>query len=169
MEEDSFGPSPKEILVLGAMLERTLTCDCQANGTPCFDTEEIEFRKSEGHFGKLKSWYSFQELSWDDETLETTSLTNGVENSQGFVLVNMARKNSIIREMEETDDDKLDIFLDKFVPNKQSEKIVSNFVFSKLKQRIHKKPPNALRMSEEQVTPVEGRSDESGFEVEYLL
>jgi hypothetical protein len=69
MDDISIGPSPKEIMLLGAMVERAITCSCTG------DVHDGTFMIRENTNSRLpphleKSWHVGQ-ISWDESTIDT--------------------------------------------------------------------------------------------------
>lgn len=70
MDDISIGPSPKEIMLLGAIVERTMTCSC----TSAVDDGAFMIREKKTK-SRLpphleKSWD--QQIAWDDESTVNT-------------------------------------------------------------------------------------------------
>ncbi|CAJ1963319.1 unnamed protein product [Cylindrotheca closterium] len=161
MDEETLGPSPDEIMALGAMVERTLTCKCR--GGHHDDDEGIDIGKSLEGYARGMLWHKTN-ISWDDATLETTCLTD----EPGLVELDItARSMSILSSGDEADDadDNLSEILDTFVPNKESKKKKSfKFLPVKTKKRIPTQEASSICAT---IKSVEGDEKEFGFEVEY--
>ena len=158
MDDETLGPSPDEIMALGAMVERTLACKCR--GGDRFDDEGIDIGKSEDGYARGRLWHKTN-ISWDDATLETTGLTY----EQGLVELDITARSMSILGLEDDDDDSLSGILDKFDPDKQSKKKKS---FKFLSGKSHKRiPTQEVSSTCATIRSAEGEEGECGFEVEY--
>ena len=158
MDEETLGPSPKQIMALGAMVERTLACKCESDEV---DDSDIEVQKSQG-YGRGLYWHKTN-ISWDDATLETTGLTD-FDHSMVQIDITTVRSESILSNGNEDDD--LDEILDKFVP--ESKKAPFKFLSGKKKTTtIAEESVSSVEAIQPTVTAVEGDESQSGFEVEF--
>ena len=158
MDDATLGPSPKEIMALGAMVERTMTCKCRDDEV---DDTDVEIQKD---YGRGLAWHNGH-ISWDDATLETAGLTDF---HSGFVEID---KSILDEEDEDKDDDNLDDILDKFEPAKiESNKTSSKFLPGRTQKRTPKVETTSFYSflsTPATITPVADEDDQSGFEVDF--